>query len=204
MMSKKWTHFKSQTGRVNIQKHPWSLFSDYWAWMKPKGDELWHTNGRINEVWQSGFDDVDRRAYISQRWPENWTEIHPDDAAKRGIESGDQVMLYTNRVPNFKATIKGVHGSDFNFADLMKNGWIELDEAAVSAVAIVTPHVKKGTLYSYFLNTSQPSNVLQGRVPDQISGNYNYKMGVSKIKKIGESKYKSEFRSMSFAPRNVV
>jgi arsenite oxidase large subunit len=204
MMSKKWTHFKSQTGRVNIQKHPWSLFSDYWEWMKPKGEELWHTNGRINEVWQSGFDDVDRRAYISQRWPENWTEIHPDDAAKRGIESGDRVMLYTNRVPNFKATIKGVHGSDFNFKDLLDKGWIELEEAAVSAVAIVTPHVKKGTLYSYFLNTSQPSNVLQGRVPDQISGNYNFKMGVSKVKKIGETKYKSEFRSMSFAPRNIV
>ncbi len=59
-------------------------------------------------------------------------------------------------------------------------------------------------MYSYFINTSQPSNVLQGRVPDQISGNYNFKMGNAKVKKIGESKYKSEFRSMSFAPRNIV
>ncbi|MCG7878083.1 MAG: arsenate reductase (azurin) large subunit [Candidatus Thiodiazotropha taylori] len=204
MVNKKSTHFNSQTGKVNIQKHPWSLFSDYWAWMKPKDDELWHTNGRINEIWQSGFDDVDRRAYISQRWPENWTEIHPDDAAKRGIESGDQVLLYSDRVPNFKQTIKGVHGKDFNFAELLQNGWIKLDKAAVTAVAIVTPHVKKGTMYSYFINTAQPSNALQGRVPDQISGNYNYKMGVARVKKIGESKYKGEFRSMSFAPRNVV
>ncbi len=204
MVNKKGTHFNSQTGRVNIQKHPWSLFSDYWAWMKPKSDELWHTNGRINEVWQSGFDDVDRRAYIAQRWPENWTEIHPDDAKKRGIESGDQVLLFSDRVPNFRQTIKGVFGSDFNFDDLLKNGWIELDKAAVTAVAIVTDHVKKGSMYSYFLNTSQPSNVLQGRVPDQISGNYNYKVGVANIRKIGESKYKKEFRSMSFVPRNIV
>ena len=51
---------------------------------------------------------------------------------------------------------------------------------------------------------AQPSNVLQGRVPDQISGNYNYKMGVARIKKIGESKYKRDLRFMSFAPRNVV
>ncbi|MCG8426512.1 MAG: molybdopterin-dependent oxidoreductase, partial [Chromatiales bacterium] len=36
MVNKKGTHFNSQTGKVNIQKHPWSLFSDYWAWMKPK------------------------------------------------------------------------------------------------------------------------------------------------------------------------
>ncbi len=203
MINKKGTHFNSQTGKVNIQKHPWSLFSDYWAWMKPKGDELWHTNGRINEIWQSGFDDVDRRPYITQRWPGNFTEIHPDDAKRRGIESGDRVLLYTERVPNFRQTIKGVHGSDFNFAQLMKNGWIKLDKAAVVATAIVTPHVKKGTLYSYFIITSEPSNVLQGRVPDQISGNYNYKMGVCRIRKVGETPYKEDMRMMSFAPRNI-
>ncbi|WP_260292626.1 arsenate reductase (azurin) large subunit [Sedimenticola hydrogenitrophicus] len=204
MVNKKGTHFNTQSGKVNIQKHPWSLFSDYWEWMKPKDDELWHTNGRVNEIWQSGFDDVDRRAYIAQRWPENWTEIHPDDAAARGIESGDQLMLFSERVPNLRQSIKAQDDADFSFASRLKNGWIELNKAAVTAVAIVTPHVKKGTLYSYYLNTNQPSNALQGRVPDQISGNYNYKMGVAKVKKIGESKYKSEFRSMSFAPRNIV
>jgi arsenite oxidase large subunit len=113
-------------------------------------------------------------------------------------------MLYSDRVPAFKQTIKGVHGSDFNFSELMKHGWIELDKAAVEATAIVTPHVKKGVIYSYFIIADQPSNVLQGRVPDQISGNYNYKMGVSRIKKIGETKYKKEFTRISFAPRNVV
>ena len=113
-------------------------------------------------------------------------------------------MLYSDRVPAFRQTIKGVHGSDFNFAELLKNGWIKLDKGAVTAVAIVTPATKKGCLYSYFIIADQPSNVLQGRVPDQISGNYNYKMGNAKIKKIGESKYKRDFRTMSFAPRNVV
>ncbi|MCP4287034.1 MAG: arsenate reductase (azurin) large subunit [Gammaproteobacteria bacterium] len=204
MINKKGTHFNSQTGKINIQKHPWSLFSDYWEWMRPKDDELWHTNGRINEIWQSGFDDVDRRPYITQRWPGNFTEIHPEDAAARGIESGDKVMLYTDRVPAFRQTIKGVHGPDFNFAELLKNGWIELDKASVTATAIVTPHVKRGVMYSYFINTDQPSNVLQGRVPDQISGNYNYKMGVARVKKIGETEYKKDLMTMSFAPRNVV
>jgi len=77
----------------------------------------------------------------------------------------------------------------------MKRGHIELSKAAVTAVAIVTLHVKQGVIYS---------NVLIARVVDQISGNYNYKMGVAKVKKLGESKYKTEFRSMSFAPRNIV
>ena len=30
MVNKKMTHFNSQTGKVNLQKHPWSLFSDFW------------------------------------------------------------------------------------------------------------------------------------------------------------------------------
>ena len=202
-IGKKLTHFNSQTGKVNIQKHPWSLFSDFHDWLSPKGDELWFSNGRINEIWQSGFDDVERRPYVSQRWPENWVEISPEDATERGIESGDQVMMYSDRVPAFKDTILGVGGSDFQFSELMKNGHIELSKAAVTAVAIVTPAVKQGSLYANMLDMRQPSNSLTARVVDNISGNYNYKMGVAKIKKIGASKYKEEFRSMSFAPRNI-
>ncbi|WP_426417631.1 molybdopterin-dependent oxidoreductase [Aestuariirhabdus sp. LZHN29] len=201
---KKLTHFNSQTGKVNLQKHPWSLFSDFYEWLSPKGEELWFSNGRINEIWQSGFDDVERRPYISQRWPENWVEIHPDDAAQRGIESGDQVMLFSDRVAAFKDTILGVEGNNFQFSELMKRGHIELSKAAVTAVAMVTPAVKKGMLYANMLDPRQPTNALTARVVDQISGNYNYKMGVARIKKIGESAYKHEFRSMSFVPRNIV
>ena len=204
MASKKMTHFNSQTGKVNIQKHPWSLYSDYWTWLKPKEkNEFWFSTGRINEIWQSGFDDVERRPYITQRWPENWVEIHPEDAKGLGIESGDRVMLYSDRVPYFKDTILGVGSSDFQFTDLMKNGHIELGKAAVTAIAIVTPVVKKGMLYANMLDMRQPSNSLHGRVVDNISGNYNYKIGAAKIKKLGESQYKKEFRSMSFAPRNI-
>ena len=54
------------------------------------------------------------------------------------------------------------------------------------------------------MDMRQPSNSLTARVVDQISGNYNFKMGVANIRKLGESKYKSEFRSFSFAPRNIV
>ena len=148
------------------------------------------------------YDDY-RRPYTMQRWPENWVEIHPEDAKARGIESGDQVMMYSDRVAVHKNTILGVGGSDFQFSKLMENGHIELQKAAVTAVAIVTSIVKQGMLYSNMIDMRQPSNSLQARVVDQISGNYNYKMGVARIKKIGESQYKKEFRSFSFAPRNV-
>ncbi len=202
MINKKATHFNSQTGRCNLEKGQWSWFSDYWEWMSPKDDELWCTSGRSNERWQSGFDDR-RRPYIVQRWPENWVEINPEDAKARGIESGDMVMIYSDRVPSLKETVLGVEGDDYKFSGQLRNGNVEFSEAAVTAVAMVTRAVKKGVLYMDFLHTSQPANALEGRVVDWMSGNYNYKMGVARIKKIGVSPYKNTFRSMSFAPRDI-
>ena len=113
-------------------------------------------------------------------------------------------MLYSDRVAAHKNTILGVGGNDFQFSELMKNDHIELSKAAVTAVAIVSPIVKKGVLYGNMLDMRQPTNALQARVVDWISGNYNYKMGVARIKKMGESKYKKEFRSFSWVPRNIV
>ncbi len=200
--NKKLTHFNSQTGKCNIEKSPWSLFSDYWEWMKPKGDEMWVTSGRTNERWQSGFDDR-RRPYIVQRWPENYVELSPADAAKRGIESGDMVMVFSDRVPSLRETTLGVEGDDYSFTGQMRNGNVELNEAAVTGVAIVTRAIRPGVMYMDFLHTSQPANALEGRVPDWISGNYNFKIGVGFVKKIGESPYKRTFRTMSFAPRDI-
>lgn len=93
------TNFKTKTGRANLLKAPWELFQDYWEFMRPKGEELWVTTGRINELWQSGFDDYKRRPYINRRWPDNWLEMHPDDAKARGIESGDKVLVWSDRIP---------------------------------------------------------------------------------------------------------
>ncbi|WP_298975243.1 arsenate reductase (azurin) large subunit [uncultured Roseobacter sp.] len=202
VFNKKLTHFNSQTGKCNIQKAPWDLFSSYWEWLKPREGEIWITSGRINERWQSGYDDR-RRPYIVQRWPENWIEIHPTVAEASGIENGDYVQVYSDRIPVQTDTIIGVEGSDFDFAELLKNGHIELTKASITAVAIVTPAVKENLGYMDFLHTSQPANALSGRVVDWISGNYNYKMGVGKVRKMGESPYKSQFRSMSFARRDI-
>lgn len=202
VFNKKLTHFNTQTGKCNIQKAPWDLFSSYWEWLKPREGEIWISSGRINERWQSGYDDR-RRPYIVQRWPENWIEIHPKVAKAYGIESGDYVQVYSDRIPVQTDTIVGVEGSDFDFASLLKNGHIELTKASITAVAIVTPAVKENMGYMDFLHTAQPANALTGRVVDWISGNYNYKMGVGQVRKMGESPYKSQFRSMSFARRDI-
>ena len=112
--------FKTKTGRANLLKAPWELYGDYWDFMRPKGQELWVTTGRINEFWQSGFDDQMRRPYLNQRWPDNWLEIHPDDAKARGIESGDMVLVWSDKIP---VEVGGYSNSE---ADLKVRGIVPL------------------------------------------------------------------------------
>jgi len=196
--------FNSHTGKLNMLKSPWKYGADFYAFMQPKGDELWVSNGRINEVWQSGFDDSERRPYITQRWPVNFLEIHPDDAKARGIESGDWVTIESDRVPVQTETNLGVKDGDMWFDGLMKAGHIKIVSGAFSAVAIVTPAIKKGVTYTNFSDKNSPANSITPRVPDPISQNYRFKLSRGIVRKIGESQYKHSFAQMSFKRRDIV
>lgn len=196
--------FKSHTGKLNLIKSPWDIWSDYYEYLTPKDGELWLTNGRINEIWESGYDDVERRDYIKQRWPENFIEIHPDDAAERGIESGDWVRVFSDRIPVQKDFNLGVKSDDMWFSGLMKRGHIDVVSGEYKAVAMLTTAVKKGVLFSNFLDKREPSNSVAPRVPDPMTQNYRFKVASGNVEKIGESEYKSTFAQMSFKRRDVV
>ncbi len=204
VMGKNIMAFKTQTGKLNLVKSPWSMWSDFYDFMQPKGDELWITNGRINEIWESGFDDYERRPYTQQRWPMNFVEIHPDDAAVRGIESGDLVAVGSTRVPVQKDFNLGVKGDDMWFSGLMKRGHIELVSGQFSAVAMVTPAIKKGVLFTDFLKMDAPANSVTPRVPDPITMNYRFKIASGTVMKFGESPYKHKFDQMTFKRRDIV
>ena len=79
------THFKSHSGKAILNKSPRDMFEDFYERIKPTSDEFWVNNGRLNEIWQSAYDDV-RKPYIFQRWPDHFIEIHPEDAAPRNRE----------------------------------------------------------------------------------------------------------------------
>lgn len=202
---KKWMYaFNTQTGKAIFLKSPWDLYSDFHEEIMPKGDELWVTNGRVNEVWQSMFDDVQRRPYITQRYPDQIVEIHPDDARPRGIESGDMVMVWSDRIPVWKSSNQGVVAGETLYKNLEKNGHIKKVRGSYTGVAVVTDSIKKGVVFSNFLFPSQPCNSLSSSVQDPISLQPRYKQGIGRVKKIGESPYKRSFRAMSFAKQDVV
>jgi hypothetical protein len=199
----KWlTSFNSHTGKALLLRSYWEDFQDFWEAVKPERDELWVTNGRVNELWQSGFDDV-RRPYIMARWPYNFIEIHPEDAKARGIESGDFVSIENDKVLTQTGGYLGVEDREFTFTELRKAGHIKTTKGSFTSVAIVTDAVRKGVAWTNFLWPESPANSIVPRVPDPVTNRYRFKLGKGRIAKVGESPYKKSYTAMSFAPRHI-
>jgi arsenite oxidase large subunit len=52
-------------------------------------------NGRANHVWQSAYLDVDN-AFVMDRWPLPFIEMHPDDMTELGVKAGDLVEVWND------------------------------------------------------------------------------------------------------------
>ena len=200
----KWlTAFNSHSGKALLIKSPWELFADFYARIKPdpKKGELWLTCGRINESWQSGFDDL-RKPYMAARWPGNFVEIHPDDAKAHKVESGDVVRLTNDDVLIQTGGFNRVDAEEITFSWLEKNGHVRIGKGEIEAIAMVTPAVPPGVLFTYFLFPPNPFNALAHRVADPITNNYRYKLAKAKVARVGESPYKKDTRFMTFQRRD--
>jgi arsenite oxidase large subunit len=200
----KWMNaFNTHSGKGILHKTPWDLFADFYTRITPGKHEFWVTSGRINEVWQSYFDDF-RKDYIRDRWPEQWVEIHPDDAAGLKIESGDWVRVVNDDVLVQTGGFVAVDPDDQSFSGLMKKGLIRIGRGEFKAVAVVTDAVRPGVLWTNSLHPGAPANSVVHRVPDPITNRYRFKLGKGKLQRIGESQYKSDLRRMTFAPRTII
>lgn len=204
----KWLYaFDTHTGKANMLKAPWNndSWSDFYEAIKPRSDkgEIWITNGRVNETWQSGFDDL-RKPYLAKRWPWPFIVIHPDDAAPQGIQSGDLVEGFNDTVYVQTGEPVGVKDPDLSFTALMKNGHIKTTTGQFVAVAIVSDEVRPGVAKAAFNYPGSMANAVCHAVPDPVSGNYRYKLGRGVLRKVGESAYKNNFLEMSLKPRPIL
>ena len=157
----------------------WSRFK---MTLPPQGDELWVTNMRVNEHWQSQFDDT-RIPNRWQRFPVSFLEINPEDAAARDIESGDWVEVENKNV-------------------LTQTGGRSAGKFL--AAAYVTDQVPPGVTCSYFIfdhvRLDMAANSVTPGQTDPINNRYRYKLGKGTVRKTGSSPYK---HTMSFVPRNI-
>jgi arsenite oxidase large subunit len=129
----KWlTHFRSHSSKALFIKTPWELFSDFYERIKPdraKG-EFWITTGRVNEVWQSLFDDQ-RKPYIANRWPDTFAEINPVDATEYNIESGDEIRMFSDDILIQTRGFNRIKADEISFTWLLENGHIRIGHGEV-------------------------------------------------------------------------
>ena len=207
-VQRKWLYaFSTHSGKANLLKSPWGFkgWSQFYAAAQPRKEkgEIWVTNGRVNETWQSGFDDL-RKPYLAQRWPYPMIIINPVDAEPKGIESGDFVQVYNDTVYVQTGMPQGVKEDDQNFDNLLKDGHIQITDGQFVAVAIVSEEMRPGVAMANFNYPQAPANAIVHAVPDPVTNNYRYKLGRGALTKMGESPYKHSFTSMSLKPRDIV
>jgi arsenite oxidase large subunit len=173
--------FNTASGKAILVKGDWRTVKPVRERFAPRAGELWIINGRINELWQTMYDDL-RKAYVKRRYPSNFLFLNAADAKPLGVESGDLVAVEN---------------------DLVVNVLGETTRGALALVAYVTDEVAPGVGYTYSFYPGQNANTIVPSVTDPVTGVYNYKIGKGRVRKIGETPLKQVGGGMSFAPRSI-
>jgi arsenite oxidase large subunit len=196
--------FTKNPGKMILHIADWNLFKDYYDRITPKKEkgELWVTCGRVNEIWQSVFDDL-RKPYIMQRYPMNFVELHPHDAAARGLINGDIVAMENDDVYVQVGAFNRPRHKDFLFTNLEKDGYIKRTKGAVSAMVFVDDAVKPGVAFMYFMwPGGAASNSLAPAVADPLTNAPRYKLAKARFRKIGSIPDEIK-RKLTFKPKDV-
>jgi len=174
--------YKGDSGKANFILVDWDAVQERNEILGPdtEAGEMWVLNGRVNALWNNLSDNV-RREVSAQRWPSNFLEIHPDDAAERGIETGDMLSIESDGVLD---QLGRPHTAGF------------------TAIAYVSDIVPRGVTFTYFLFPGAPANSVTSADSSlqPISRRYNFKLGKGVVTKIGTTGFGE---TMSLAARNV-
>jgi arsenite oxidase large subunit len=86
--------FDTANGRAQFKPSPWPGLPQTVATQKAKY-KFWINNGRVNEVWQTGYHDK-YNAFVNGRWPMAFLEMNPDAAKSLGVAAGDVVEVFND------------------------------------------------------------------------------------------------------------
>ena len=86
--------FDTADGKAIFKPSTWPGLPQMVADQKAK-HRFWINNGRVNEVWQTGYHDM-YNEFVRNRWPMAFVEINPDDAQSLSVSSGDVVELFND------------------------------------------------------------------------------------------------------------
>ena len=84
--------FDTDDGKAKFLPSPWPGLPKPIADLKAK-HKFWINNGRINEVWQTGYHNK-YNDFVRGRYPMSIIEMNPQDAAALNVQGGDVVEVY--------------------------------------------------------------------------------------------------------------
>lgn len=173
--------FDTVSGKPMFLTVGWDTAEAIWEKLKPDpaAGEFWLINGRIEEIWQTMYTDL-RKPEVTERWPSNIVEIHPDDAVALGVESGDSVSLSSDRIA--------------------RNEDGAYDTGSLTAVAYVSDIVPPGVLWTNFAYPDQWMNNVAPRFMHPVNPVTPFKLARAKLTRIGATDLAER---MSFLPRNL-
>ena len=87
--------FGTEDGRAHFMAAPWRGLQAPGKEQERATFPFLINNGRTNHVWQSAYLDQDN-AFVMDRWPYPFIEMHPDDMAELGVKEGDLVEVYND------------------------------------------------------------------------------------------------------------
>ncbi|MBI3148412.1 MAG: molybdopterin-dependent oxidoreductase [Betaproteobacteria bacterium] len=199
--------FNTHSGKAVLLKSPWNFpgWSEFYEAAKPRPEknELWITNGRVNENWQSGFDDL-RKPYTAARGLPQMLFMNPEDAAARGIASGDRVRVVNDTVYVLTGMPVGVESTDQHFKALLAAGHIKVTQGDFEAVAILDPGMRQGVAKAGFNHPAGPANAVCHAVPDPLTNNYRYKLGRGRVERLGVSEFVEDLQGVSLKARGLI
>jgi arsenite oxidase large subunit len=87
--------FSSEDGKAHFMQTQWRGLQASGKEQEKQKFPYLINNGRANHVWQSAYLDVDN-AFVMDRWPLPFIEMHPDDMTELGVEEGDLVEVWND------------------------------------------------------------------------------------------------------------
>ena len=145
-----------------------------------------------------------RKPYTAARGLPQILFMNPEDARRRGIESGDRVRVSNDTVYVQTGMPLGVTEHEMNFNGLLAAGHIRVTQGSFEAVAMLDPGMRPGVAKAGFHARGSHANAVSHAVPDPMTNNYRYKLGRGTLTKVGESEYKTDLTRMSLKPRPIV
>jgi arsenite oxidase large subunit len=86
--------FDTADGKAIFKASAWPGLPKTVADQKAK-HKFWINNGRVNEVWQTGYHDM-YNEFVRNRWPMAFVEINPEDGRSLNVTSGDVVEIFND------------------------------------------------------------------------------------------------------------